>query len=1451
MRSALSLIVASIVLSGCIGELGGPSATLTPAAPTTLDDLRLEIGDSGEDSAEVWWYRDGEEVPSLRNRRTIEGTRTAKGQEWRAVVSPRAYLNGRGQVGDVVEVSVVVGNAAPEALELTVSPEEAGSDEALVAMAIGADPDDDALTWRYQWLRDGTEVEGLIEATVPPEQTDHGQVWTVRAWPSDGEAEGEPLEATASIRNAAPVADDVLLGPDPAFEDTVLTATPSGSDLDGDDLDWTFTWFVDDRAVSGVEGDSLTGEHFQHGEQVRVRATPNDGFIDGVPADSLPVTIRNTAPTATGSRIDPAEAREGDVLTCIGEGFEDLDGDPEGWVVVWRVNGYVVHEGPTLTSAYYDRGDVVTCEAAPFDGELTGEGSGATPITVRNTAPVLSGATLTPTVVREGDTITVVLGEATDADSDPITFRYRWTVDGATAGSAPTLTSTSFDRDQVVVCEVTPADGSDDGTPVSTPSVTISNTAPVIASVTLSPASPKTTDTLTATTVASDADGDTITLTHEWYVDGSLVSGATGPTLSSSEFVKGQEIYVIVTPADDADTGTAVTSAAVEAVNTLPTLSSVAISPSTAFEATTLSCVPSGFSDPDGDSPVYAYRWTVDGTTAGTGSTLTGADFDRDDVVQCIVTPSDDEGSGSPVSSTRITIRNTAPVAGGVSLNTLTPKTTSTLTATVTGVSDADGDPVDLTYAWSVDGTTVRTTTTRSTSDTLPTSLFEKGDTVSVTITPKDDADSGTPVTSGSATVQNTAPVISGLTVSPSAPRTRDTVSVSISATDDDGDSLTYTYAWYVDGKVVSTAATLDPSLFVKGQSIYVTVSASDGTDSSPVFTSTTVTSVNTAPTLSGVSISPSSFRVGTSLTCVPSGYSDPDGDSARYSYQWLIDGSAAGTSATLAGSAYTRGQRIQCRVTPSDGTASGSPVTSSSVSALNSLPVVASVGLNTTTPFTDTTLTATATGVSDADGDTVTLTWRWTVGSTVVRTQRTTSTTDTLPTRLYRKTDTVFVTVTPSDGFDTGVARTSPTATVRNSLPTVSSVTLSPSTAYTNTPLSASVSATDADGDSLSYVYAWYLQNEGSGSFAKLTPTGSTLSASSFDRDDNVYVEVTAFDGDGSTGPVRSATRTISNSRPSAPTSVGLSPGSPTPAQNLTCSASGGTDVDGDSLSYRYRWYRGSSLLYTQTTTGASILSASQTRPGDSIRCEVRRFDGSLESSAIRRTVSVRNAASCDEWYRYGSRSSGNYTIATPSGGTRTMYCEMRSDGGWTRLYAADFRSSGCPSGWLRSGEYGGACVVRGPAVRRAAFNNYGIRYSQVRVNVGISQFASMDAVGSASGRSSSLLGYYVDGFGLIYNDGGTWRDVFTVALGLGPGNGSNSCGGASPPRSLRYFYCRSMWGGSSWSSSWSGGFQWNGWAQFPLGRTTSGVLYGNIIANQGYPDEDMAVRHFYLLIK
>jgi hypothetical protein len=373
------------------------------------------------------------------------------------------------------------------------------------------------------------------------------------------------------------------------------------------------------------------------------------------------------------------------------------------------------------------------------------------------------------------------------------------------------------------------------------------NGAPSSPGVSIAPGSPSTSDDLRASVDAAsvDPDGDTVVYAYAWYVDGVLSGASVTDVLPASATTVGERWTVAVTGTDGL-AGSAAGTASVTIVNTAPVVTA-SLSPGSPTRASTLTCT-GGTTDADGGSPALSFRWTVDGatvaatTTSAATSTLVGA-FGAGDDVTCTVSADDgDGGTASAIDS--VTIGNTAPVAGVVTLAPTTAYTDDTLTATA-GATDADGDTLAVTYAWYVDGLLV----TSGVGNTLDGSTwFSRDQVVEVVVTADDGTDTDTSA-SASVTISNAVPRPPGLTItSDPLPGDDVTCTVSTESADADGDAITYTFAWTVDGAAYTGATDAPLSSTVPGEDVAYgdtwacTVSASDGTDAVTTREETTVT---------------------------------------------------------------------------------------------------------------------------------------------------------------------------------------------------------------------------------------------------------------------------------------------------------------------------------------------------------------------------------------------------------------------------------------------------------------------------------------------------------------------------------------------------------------------------------------------------------------------------------
>jgi cyclophilin family peptidyl-prolyl cis-trans isomerase len=263
-------------------------------------------------------------------------------------------------------------------------------------------------------------------------------------------------------------------------------------------------------------------------------------------------------------------------------------------------------------------------------------------ISVPNHEPTAS-VSLSPSAPVPNDTMTANVTGIGDEDGDSVTLTYVWTKFAVADSSVETITrapklitSGTTDSDTLDLSEfptppqpgdvirvtVTPNDGEEDGN--TSQSSTVVNRPPVVESVELSSETPNNIDTLTATAMTSDADGQTVTLSYVWKVKKTnnvefVVVGATSSELDLSTInglTTGDEITVEVTPNDGKVDGLTF-SASVIIANSAPVINSVTFAPDPPTSTDNLVATVN-VSDDDMDSLTLTYVWKVNGSVVQT-----------------------------------------------------------------------------------------------------------------------------------------------------------------------------------------------------------------------------------------------------------------------------------------------------------------------------------------------------------------------------------------------------------------------------------------------------------------------------------------------------------------------------------------------------------------------------------------------------------------------------------------------------------------------------------------------------------------------------------------------------------------------------------------------------------------------------------------------------------------
>lgn len=192
-------------------------------------------------------------------------------------------------------------------------------------------------------------------------------------------------------------------------------------------------------------------------------------------------------------------------------------------------------------------------------------------LTTGNHPPVVRAATFHPTpLVLTGPIVVHV--DAQDIDRNPLSFRYRWIVNGQPAlnQESEQLSPELLKRGDALSVEIWPHDGMVEGSPFTTGPVVVVNSPPVVAGLAIEPESVSPGIRVQARADTSDADKDVIRLSYRWWKNDSLVQEGDDAELDTSGFSRGDTLSVEAVPFDGVQKGKAVRSIPIRVGNISP-----------------------------------------------------------------------------------------------------------------------------------------------------------------------------------------------------------------------------------------------------------------------------------------------------------------------------------------------------------------------------------------------------------------------------------------------------------------------------------------------------------------------------------------------------------------------------------------------------------------------------------------------------------------------------------------------------------------------------------------------------------------------------------------------------------------------------------------------------------------------------------------------------------------
>ena len=507
-----------------------PVISLTPEFPKTGHELYVDVEEYGDDDGDtvvlkIEWLKSGE-VQEGQESVNLDSSLTQKGERWTVRVTPEDEYG----TGVPATAAVLIQNTEPEIVAIGISSEaEFHNDQDLQCLVEGVDVDGDEIEISHSWeLLSGGQLIALdVDSDfLPPSPliVSPGDRVFCNGTISDGE-DSLTDKAFVDILNRAPTLSNMVVFPATQVRAGMeVHCGVDAMDPDLSTLELDYKWYNNGDLIGFGQSISLNENNATRSDVIRcdVRASDPHGAEASLSSE---VTVANSPPVMDDVQFSTNSPGADENLQCLPIAHDIDTTDTVSFDYEWMINGVLVSNGTDTLSGndygYFSVGDQISCKATPTDGIDSG-----VPMTnfvvVVNSPPNILSLDYTLNNIYT-DTNLTVTASVEDVDGDALSHDYHWYVDGGLVQTGPYNTldgNVHFDKDQLVYVTLYVSDDIETDSAQSSP-IQIQNSPPTPPAISLHQHS-LTDDDLQCllSSPSTDPDGDPVSYTHHWMVNG-------------------------------------------------------------------------------------------------------------------------------------------------------------------------------------------------------------------------------------------------------------------------------------------------------------------------------------------------------------------------------------------------------------------------------------------------------------------------------------------------------------------------------------------------------------------------------------------------------------------------------------------------------------------------------------------------------------------------------------------------------------------------------------------------------------------------------------------------------------------------------------------------------------------------------------------------------------------